>query len=130
MPFPLAYFLWLYLKFSVMKEYHQYQTCIEACLRCASVCNYCASSCTREEDVKMMARCIRLDMECAAICYSAAQLMSLGSDHARDICRTCAEICQACGEECARHDMDHCRECAEVCFRCAAECRQMAAVAA
>ncbi|RYZ61372.1 MAG: four-helix bundle copper-binding protein, partial [Chitinophagaceae bacterium] len=51
--------------------YQQFQSCIDACLRCASACQHCASSCTQEEDVKMMARCIQLDMECAAICYAA-----------------------------------------------------------
>ena len=61
-----------------MNGYHQYQTCIEACLRCAAVCNQCASACLREEDVKMMARCIQLDTEYAAICYAAAQVMSIG----------------------------------------------------
>lgn len=61
-----------------MTGYHTYQSCIDACLKCASICNHCASSCTQEENVKMMSRCIQLDMECAAICYSSAQLMSLG----------------------------------------------------
>ena len=113
-----------------MQGYHEYQSCIEACLRCASICNHCASSCTQEEDVKMMARCIQLDMECAAICYAAAQLMSMGSAQAMEICRICARVCQACGDECAQHDMQHCRECAEICFRCAEECRQMTGIAA
>ncbi|MEJ7678253.1 MAG: hypothetical protein WKG06_10415 [Segetibacter sp.] len=52
-------------------------------MKCATICNHCASSCIQEEDVKMMAKCIHLDMECVAICYAAAQLMSLGSKHAR-----------------------------------------------
>ncbi|MEO6327812.1 MAG: four-helix bundle copper-binding protein [Ginsengibacter sp.] len=39
---------------------------------CAAICNHCASSCTQEQDVKMMAGCIQLDMECAAICYATA----------------------------------------------------------
>ena len=70
----------MHIKTIGMKGYHEYKNCIDACLRCAAICNHCASSCTQEEDVKMMARCIQLDMECAAICYAAAQLMSLGSD--------------------------------------------------
>lgn len=111
-------------------SYEKWQACIEACLQCAAVCNHCASSCTKEDDVKMMARCIQLDMECAAICYSAAQLMSLGSSRAEEICRICAQICQACGDECAKHEMKHCKECAEVCYRCAEECRSMSGVAA
>ena len=74
-----------------------------------------------------MARCIQLDMECAALCYAAAQLMSLGSSKAMDICRICADLCEACGAECGKHKTEHCQECAEACKRCAAECRKMAA---
>ena len=110
-----------------MKGYHTYKNCIDACLHCAAICNHCASSCTQEEDVKMMARFIQLDMECAAICYASAQLMSLGSDKAQEICRICADICEQCGNECARHQTEHCQECSRACSRCAEECRQMAA---
>ena len=108
-----------------MKGYHEYKECIEACLRCAAVCNHCAASCTQEEDVKMMARCIELDMQCSAICYAAAQLMSLGSDKAKQVCAICAELCEACGNECKKHHTQHCRECAEMCFACAEACRKM-----
>ena len=114
----------------IMKGYHTYRDCIEACLRCAAVCNHCASSCTQEDNVKMMARCIQLDMECAAICYAAAQLMSIGSERSQELCRICAEICEECGNECGKHQTEHCRECAEMCHHCAEECRRMAGVAA
>lgn len=111
-----------------MTGYHTYRACIEACLNCAAICNHCAFSCTQEEDVKMMARCIQLDMECAAICYATAQLMSLGSEKAKDVCRLCTDLCEACGAECGKHThMQHCQECAEACKRCAEECRKMAA---
>jgi hypothetical protein len=36
--------------------------------------------------MEMMSRCIQLDMECATMCYAAAQLMSLGSEKALDAC--------------------------------------------
>lgn len=75
----------------------------------------------------MMARCIQLDMECAAICYAAAQLMSLGSESAKGICQICADICEECGNECGQHQTDHCQQCAVVCKKCAEECRAMAA---
>lgn len=111
-----------------MKGYHNYKSCIDACLQCAAMCNHCASSCLQEDDVKMMARCVQLDMECAAICYAAAQLMSVGSDQAKEICRICADMCDACGTECGQHTQsEHCQECAEKCKACAEECRKMAA---
>ncbi len=74
-----------------------------------------------------MAKCIKVDMECAAICYAAAQLMSLGSDKAKELCRLCAEMCEACGTECGKHENEHCKECAAACKQCAEECRKMAA---
>lgn len=74
-----------------------------------------------------MAKCIRLDMECAAICYATAELMSLESERTTDICAICAEMCEACALECATHPQDHCQACAEACRRCAEACRMMAA---
>ena len=73
----------------------------------------------------MMAKCIQLDMECAAICYAAAQVMSIGGHKAKELCRLCAEACVACAQECNKHDNEHCRECAEACRNCAAECDKM-----
>lgn len=73
-----------------------------------------------------MTKCIQLDMECAAICYSAAQLMSLGSSKAEEVCRICADICNACAAECEKHKhMEHCAECAKACHECAEQCMAM-----
>lgn len=105
--------------------YHEFKKCIEACLKCAALCNHCATSCLQEKDIKMMAICIQLDMECAAICYAAAQLMSLGSKQAAAICKLCADLCEACSAECAKHDNVHCKECADACKACVDECRKM-----
>ena len=102
---------------------------IEACNACAVACNHCAASCLHEQDVKMMVRCIALDMDCAQICALAAAAMARGSEHANAICALCADICQTCGDECSRHEMAHCQQCAKACFDCAKECRQMAAMA-
>lgn len=113
-----------------MIQMSKYQSCIDACISCASACNYCASSCLKDEDVKMMARCIQLDMECAAICYATAEMMSLDGQFAEHLCGVCAEICQVCADECSKHNNDHCKACAAACNICAAECRKMAGVAA
>jgi hypothetical protein len=107
----------------------QYAACIEACNACADACDHCATACLQEPDPKPMARCIALDVDCAAICRLAAGYMARGSELAGDICGFCAEVCEACGAECAKHDMQHCKECAEACRRCAEECRRMAAKA-
>jgi len=104
-------------------------SCIQACLQCAAACNHCAASCTKEEDVKMMAKCIELDMQYAAICYATAQLLSLGSDKSAEICALCAAICIACAEECGLHLHMHCQDCAATCRKCAEECQKMVVAA-
>jgi hypothetical protein len=107
--------------------FHPYQRCIDACVACVTACNYCASSCLKENNVASLAICIRLDLECASICKSAADLMSLGSNYANAACQVCADICLACAEECEKHEMEHCRKCAEACRSCAEECASMIA---
>ena len=106
-------------------SHERFKSCIDACLACATECDHCATECLHEKDVKMMARCIELDRECAAACYASAQLMGIGGDHAAAFCAACAEICDACADECSRHDAGHCQRCAEVCRSCAEECRKM-----
>ena len=104
----------------------RYASCIEACNACADACDRCAAACLAEEDPKAMARCIALDMDCAAICRLAAGFMARESENAQALCALCTEICEACFGECATHDMDHCKACAQACRRCADECRRMA----
>lgn len=106
--------------------HQQYESCIEACNVCADVCDHCAASCLQENDVKMMARCIALDMDCSQICRLAASYMARGSEFVTAICHLCAEMCEACADECAKHQAQHCQECAQACRRCADECRRIA----
>ena len=104
-------------------EHHR--SCIDACVRCAEVCEHCADACLGEADVKDLAECIRLDRDCAELCWLAAGFTARGSRLAGEVCRACAEACDACGAECDRHEHAHCRLCAEECRRCAEECRKM-----
>ena len=100
--------------------------CIEACNQCAIACNHCAIACLKEDNVKMMARCIALDMDCAAICQLAAAAIARGSEHKKENCELCADICEACAEECAKHKAPHCQSCATACRACAVACLEMA----
>lgn len=109
--------------------HEQFQECIDACNACAAACDHCATACLGEDDVKMMARCIALDMDCAQICRLASGYMARGSEVAAALCRQCADVCAACGDECAKHQNDHCQQCAEACRRCAEVCRRMAGAA-
>src|SRR5436189_2426211 len=96
-------------------NYQDYKTCIDACLHCAAICHYCASMDLKENDVAAMSRCAQLDMECAALCTASAQLMSLGSNQAKALCKICAEACDVCAEECEKHANEHCKACAAAC---------------
>ncbi|MFL6675845.1 MAG: four-helix bundle copper-binding protein [Massilia sp.] len=109
---------------NIMQQ-QQYQSGIEACNDCADACDMCATACLQEQDVKAMARCIALDIDCAQLCRLGAGAMARGSEAAGIICQACAELCDICGDECSKHPMQHCQDCATACRRCAAECRQM-----
>ena len=93
---------------------------------CAAVCNHCITACLEEDDVKMLANCIKLDIDCAEMCNFTAGLIARGSAHASHLMAECADICNACADECEKHThMEHCKECAEACRKCAEACLQM-----
>jgi hypothetical protein len=107
--------------------HQQFQSCIDACNACALACDHCAAACLGEKDVKSLARCIQLDLDCAAICRLAVSYMGRGSELVGLVCEACADVCDACSQECEKHSaMEHCRQCAQACRRCAEECRRMA----
>lgn len=108
-----------------MHQSTQYQSVIEALNACAAACDHCFDACLQEEDIKMMVRCIRLDRDCAEICKLTASALARNAEAARILLQACADICQECGAECAKHGdhMEHCRECAEACKACEAACR-------
>lgn len=106
--------------------HQQFQDCIDQCNACAVACEHCAASCLSESNVQEMAECIRLDLDCAAICRLASAYMARGSRFAKDLCGLCATACEACGAECERHSPAHCQECAQACRRCAQACRAIA----
>jgi hypothetical protein len=95
------------------------QSQLDALNACAAACEHCATACLQEPDVQMMTRCISLTRDCADLCALTARLVARASDQAEHLLKLCAEICQACAEECARHEHRHCQECAEACRRCA-----------
>src|SRR5260221_14217985 len=105
----------------------QYQECIEACRACATLSTQCARACLLENDVKSMTRCIQLDLECAALCNAAAQVMSFNGELSGQLCHLCESICNSCAQECEDPpEMQHCRDCAAACRHCAEVCAHMA----
>ncbi len=109
-----------------MLQNTKWQICIDSCIRCAEACEFCATSDLNEPDVKLVLSCAQINRECAEVCWTSASLMSMDSQFAKQFCRLCADICDACATECERHNIDHCKRCAQACHSCAEECRRMA----
>jgi len=103
--------------------HEQNKQLLDALYNCAAECNHCATACLDEQDVKMLAKCINLDIDCADICTLTATLIARGSEHGNHLLEECAEICNACADECEKHQqMEHCKSCAEACRKCAEAC--------
>jgi hypothetical protein len=106
--------------------------CIDACFSCVETCTACADACLSERDVTHLVACIRLNLDCAAVCNATGNIMSrankaghrqlLEAQLANCIafCRACADLCNSHGE---RHR--HCAVCAEACLACADACNTM-----
>jgi hypothetical protein len=54
------------------------------------------SACLREQDVKVLVKCIKLRRERTNICWTILQFMSRERQYARKVCGICAEVCNVC----------------------------------
>lgn len=103
----------------------EHQQIIKTLHDCMEACNYCYDACLNEDHSHDMSDCIRLDRECADICHYLESAIARNSPFVQELAIVCAKICEACGEECKKHDMEHCQQCADACFKCANACRQL-----
>jgi hypothetical protein len=55
----------------------KWQSCIDACMKCAEACELCATSDLKEQDVKMMASCAQMNRQCAAVCWTSSAYASI-----------------------------------------------------
>ncbi|MFI0795199.1 MULTISPECIES: four-helix bundle copper-binding protein [Micromonospora] len=106
---------------------------IDALTSCAQACTACADACLGEDNVGMLAKCIRTDLDCADICAATARVISRHTGYDANITRSlleaCVTACRSCGDECERHAgiHEHCRICAEACRACEQACRDLLA---
>ncbi len=103
------------------------KSAIDALNNCIIACNQCSTSSLEEEDVKMLIKCIKTAIDCAAICTLTASLLSRNSEHGKHLLIECIEVCNACLEECGKHvsHHNHCKKCAEACVICVDACRSI-----
>jgi Domain of Unknown Function (DUF326) len=104
---------------------------IDECLACAITCSVCADACLEEEEVRELAQCVRVTLDCADVCDLTGRLLARQSGRRPTWWATalsaCAESCRRCAEECEQHAEHHahCRVCAEACRRCEQACVEL-----
>ena len=102
--------------------------CLRACAECEIACRSCADACLGEPEIDPLRRCIRLNLDCAALCAATIDIAS--RTYAVDAAfltaelELCARICEMCATECEKHQHhEHCKVCAGACRGCADACR-------
>lgn len=111
---------------TLMAPNMQYQSCVDACNRCAQLCQECFRLCLDERDMNAREHCMLDLIDCAEVCSTTACVMSRRSKHVKEFLNLCATMCDECATECSRFTTEHNRSCADACRQCAQECRNMA----
>jgi len=104
----------------------QYEQLLEVAHECMVACNYSYDQSFKKGDVQMLANCIQLNRECADICSYLEQAISRGSAYVLELATLSATICEACAEECEKHNDDYHQQCAIASTNCAKVCRSIA----
>ncbi|MEI7805814.1 MAG: four-helix bundle copper-binding protein [Hyphomicrobiales bacterium] len=106
--------------------------CIDACFTCVETCTACADACLSEKQIDRLVTCIRINLDCAAVCAATGSIVArsnkAGNRQPLEAqITTSIAFCRACARECTKHaEMHkHCRACAEACEACAVACDAM-----
>jgi hypothetical protein len=103
----------------------QEQDCVEAALHCHKTClGMAMTHCLDEGGEHVAPQHFRLMIDCAAICATTADFIMHKSQFHRQLCALCADVCNACAQDCM--ELDGMEECVEACRRCSQACRDMA----
>lgn len=102
--------------------------CIKACAECHDLCQKMIyQHCLRQGGHHIEPDHLRLMADCAQTCRMAADFMLRASPRHVMACRLCAEISEACADDCER--LGDMVECMQACRLCAELCREMAGAA-
>ncbi len=104
------------------------QDCIDACQLCHDHCLTEIAHCLTLGGDHAEPTHINLMMDCARVCETTAALMLTGSEFYRSQAAVCAEICEACAQQC--ETLGQMDACVRVCRECAQQCEQLDVVAA
>ncbi|GAA4466525.1 hypothetical protein GCM10023189_48720 [Nibrella saemangeumensis] len=94
----------------------------ETLTSCATLCDECATECSRSTDIENWYRCIFLNLDCADICRQVAMLYVRGSENTRLLAKTCIEICEKCAEEMCKFDAERCQQVHAMCQQTIRSC--------
>jgi hypothetical protein len=103
--------------------------CLRACRECATTCTICADACMVDHQPRLRERCIRLNLDCAAICEATAEILARATAPVWTVLEAqleaCIAACAACAAECDHHStkLEHCGICAEACREGERACR-------
>lgn len=102
--------------------------CAQHCLNCYRIClDTVTSHCLERGGDHAEPRHVRLMLDCAELCRTAADFVIRHSEVHGQICRLCAQLCERCASECDAFADDRMRACAELCRECAASCMEATA---
>ena len=102
--------------------------CIDQCHSCAQACTACADACLGEDEVKDLVDCIRINLDCADLCYATGRIATRRAGYTDGAItlalKACAAACALCAEACERHAdrLEHCSVCAIQCQACEEAC--------
>lgn len=104
-------------------------TCRDLCAACAQTCRHTLfRHCLQVGGEHATADHVRMMMDCAEICQTAADFMDRGSPFHAGVCSACAKVCRACADSCRK--LDGMEACVAACERCETSCGDMARTAA
>src|SRR6266481_271320 len=86
--------------------------CIDACFNCVETCTACADACLSEAQVERLVACVRVNLDCAAVCGATGSvLVRANKAGMRQLLEaqltTCIAFCRGCADECDRHAEAH-----------------------
>ncbi len=90
---------------------------------CAAQCEHMITVLLGSHDVHARATQIQLLRDCASICATTARFLARLSGFSKIMASVCAQICEICGNECAKFPDHESQRCSQICLTCAQDCR-------
>jgi len=108
----------------------EHTSLVATALDCAGTGELCLHHCLTEfaKGQTMLAACTQRVAEMVPVCKTLASLAALESEHLKAYAKVCIDVCQACADECRKHEKhaEICKKCADSCVAVIEACRKLA----